>query len=101
VLEVHETEVEAVDGLGSFLRQLGADRLRVLEARDQMAAEATVVRDQLLARVDLLGVLVHLGEIGLRVEDGLGRHLEVERDCARGSRDRSPAALSRRSPRVP
>ena len=45
-----------------------------------MAREAAVVRDQLLAGVDLLGLEIHLRELRLRVEERLVRHLEVERD---------------------
>ena len=51
---VDEREVEPRDQLAALLRQLGADRLRVLEALDVVAAEAAVAVDDALAELDLL-----------------------------------------------
>ena len=52
---VDEREVEARDELAAFLRQLGADRLRRLEALDLVAAEAAVAVDDALPELELLG----------------------------------------------
>ena len=59
--------------------------------------EAAVVRDELLADVDLLRREVHLREVRLRVEDRLRGHLEVEGDAfeRRGIRLRQRHRLER------
>ena len=56
VRQVKKAEIQPMNGLGSLFGQLGADRLGLLETRDLVAAETAVVRDQLFAGVDLLGV---------------------------------------------
>ena len=51
---VHEREIEPRDELAAFFRQLGADRLRLLEALDLVAAEAAVAVDDALPELELL-----------------------------------------------
>src|SRR5437764_825557 len=41
-----EREVEAGDELAPFLREIGADRLRLLEALDVVTAEAAIAADR-------------------------------------------------------
>ena len=49
-----EREVEPRHQLAALFRQVGADRLRLLEALDVVAAEAAVAVDRALAELDLL-----------------------------------------------
>ena len=60
VRDVDEREVEPRDELAALFRQLGADRLRRLEALDVVAAEAAVAGDDALPELELLGLRVHL-----------------------------------------
>jgi hypothetical protein len=66
--------------LRALLGELGPDRLGVFEPRDRVAGVAPIVGDEVLADVDLLAMEVHCREVGLRIEERLGRHLEVEAD---------------------
>ena len=49
-----EREVEPRHELAALFREIGADRLRLLEALDLVAAEAAVAADHALAELDLL-----------------------------------------------
>ena len=72
-------EVEQVQRLRGLLRELDADRLGVLEAGDGVAAGAAVLGDGLLAEVERLLLLAHLGDVRLALLDGL-ELLEVALD---------------------
>ena len=55
-----EGEVEPRDELAALFGQLGADRLRRLEALDLVAAEAAVAVDDALSELELLRLRIQL-----------------------------------------
>jgi hypothetical protein len=67
-----EREVEALDGLAAFVRELGADAAFLFEARYLMASGASVELHQGLALVLELGIIHEVGrrELHVRMPQG-------------------------------
>src|SRR3954465_15685133 len=58
-----EGEIEPRDQLAALFRQIGADRLRLLESLDVVATEAAVAADRAPPQLDLLLLRVHLAQL--------------------------------------
>ena len=74
-----EREIETLDRLRAFVRQLGADAAFVFEAADFVAAGAAVVTDQLFALGSLCGIVhetrIGVGRVGMLQRNQVARHV--------------------------